>query len=790
MLKRRRFLTMLVTAVLVWCWALPVLGDRPAPEDDAELVARYAPVFYFHPAEVFRPQTVDVIVEEARLRRSRRLWFDVNVFLRLDVFDLVKIESDAGHFLDVWYGDDGSSDLTNYTAHQAYYEAALSPSSGGPPVTVYAHVVRDDRGAAAIQYWALYFYNDWLNKHEGDWEMVQVMFSADGVPEWVVLSQHHGGTRRSWDQAPVEDGTHPVVYVARGSHANYFAGDETFVNRTEVGKALIEIPDRTGSAGRTVPDVILVPDRASLAEDPSLWPGAEWLAYRGRWGEAGPQGDFGGPLGPADKGEQWEQPLAWGMDQPLDTETWYENRLRVEVVGAGGREVQVSLADDAGRWLRRAEQAGNLAILHIDPPAGGVLASIVVPPGTRWDVVATWPDAATGEVTRFRFERVPFGATGRAMLALDAGRTPSLRVDRTAEGASELVLGPDDEASYAASWNAPDLVFVGGMLPADAVGAGLLYALLAAVLPAFAYVGLLYWVDRYEKEPKRLLAAAFIWGAIPAMVIAVMAELFFRLPVYLTGSRALEAARLGLFAPLLQEATKGAVVLFVAWRYWREFDDVLDGIVYGAMVGFGFAMTGNLISYVGSFLLWGFRGLDVKAVSEGLVYAMNQALYTAVFGAGLGLARQARERWQRWTIPLAAFIVSVIAHTLHGFVVRMLIGLSLVSVLAVLVGLVFMGVVAAWSLARQRRCLQVELEGEVPEPLYQTLTTPGARGRARWRALRVSGPNGWWQARRLQELCAELAFKKRDHRRWPEDTRIAGELERLRCGVTELLGAV
>lgn len=60
-------------ALLLLAWAVPVLADEPLPESDEELARRYAPVLYFHPAEVFRPQPVEVIVERARLRQSHRL---------------------------------------------------------------------------------------------------------------------------------------------------------------------------------------------------------------------------------------------------------------------------------------------------------------------------------------------------------------------------------------------------------------------------------------------------------------------------------------------------------------------------------------------------------------------------------------------------------------------------------------------------------------------------------------------------------------------------------------------
>ena len=439
-MRRRALFVLSVLAVMLLACAVPALADDALPEDDLALAQRYAPVLYFHPDEVFRPQPVEVIVEQARLRQSRRLWFDTNVLLNLGVADLLDLESDEGHFLDVWYGDRGSSTYTNYSAHRAYYQALLSPDVGGPPVAVYAHVVRDEvPGIITIQYWAFYFYNDWFNKHEGDWEMVEVILNDAGKPQWVVLSQHHGGTRRPWAQAPVEDSTHPAAYVAQGSHANYFVGDEIYPNGKDIGNERVEIMDRTGSVGRTIPEVILVPRRAEVSQAPSSWPGAEWLPFRGHWGEMAAQGDFGGPLGPADKGTQWETPYAWGMTQPLDTEVWYKNRLRVEVVGAAADEVQVHLTNVIDGALEAADELGNLAILHADPPPAGVKASISVPPGARYDVIARWPDAAAGQVIELHFADVHFVEPGRAVLELERGGETRL----TIEGAG-LVVRPSE----------------------------------------------------------------------------------------------------------------------------------------------------------------------------------------------------------------------------------------------------------------------------------------------------------------------------------------------------------
>jgi RsiW-degrading membrane proteinase PrsW (M82 family) len=740
-------------------------------------------VLYFHPAELFRPQSVDVMVNTARLRQARRNWFDVNVLLHVSISDLFDCDDDS-YALDAWYGDEGASDYKNYSAHHTYYQAVLSPEAGGPPIVAYAHIVRDeDPQHITIQYWLFYYYNDWFNKHEGDWEMVQVVLSSTGEPEWVVLSQHHGGTRRSWSAAQIEEGTHPAVYVALGSHANYFWGEETYPNGTTVGNARLEIMDRTGTLGRIVPDVILIPNREEVKAAPAVWRGLEWLPFCGHWGELAPQSDFSGPLGPADKGDQWERPYAWGMAQPLDADTWYTNRLRVAVTGKAAKGARVTLRAANGDALPSAETLGNVALLHTDPPPDAVIiADIEAPPGLHYGLVATWPDAEASQVTRYRFDDVPLSASGRASLMLRADEPPTLIVAGVPQEAQ-----PTTAELETVTWDAPDLVWLAGILPASDVIKGVTVSLLAGLLPTLLYVGALYWVDRYEKEPKRMLASAFLWGAMPALLVAIAVRLFFQLPVDLLGPEALEAVRAGLVAPLVEEALKGAAIIFIAVRYRLEFDNVLDGIIYGAMVGFGFAMTGNTLSYLGAFLLRGFGGLSSTIFVEGVLYGLNHALYSALFGAGLGYARLARQRWQRWSIPLVAFVLAVVSHALHNLAIRNAVGLNPLTVAATWAGVLVIVVVIVWSLKRQRRCLVTELVGEVPDEVYHTLTIRGGRSRAQWRALWMEGLRGWRRVRRIHQQCAELAFKKMQHRQRPDEPGLLEKVGRLRKAIKALV---
>jgi RsiW-degrading membrane proteinase PrsW (M82 family) len=358
---------------------------------------------------------------------------------------------------------------------------------------------------------------------------------------------------------------------------------------------------------------------------------------------------------------------------------------------------------------------------------------------------------------------------------LQAGEAPQVTLP---EETGEITAASREVQS--ATWDAPDLVWIAGILPATDVLRGLGLSMLATVVPTMLYVGTLYWADRYEKEPKRLLASAFLWGAIPAILVALAVRVFFRLPPELLGPKAIEALQTGLVAPLMEEALKGAVVLWIAWRYRMEFDDVLDGIVYGAMAGFGFAMTGNALSYLGAFLLRGFSGLSNTIFVQGVLYGLNHAMYSAIFGAGLGYARLARKRWQRWAVPLAAFVLSVVVHAVHNLVLQNSMGLNPFTVLITWGGVLVIVVVMVLALRRQKRSLIEELPGEIPEQLYQSMISGDLRRKAYWSALRRGGLRGWRTMRRTNQLCAELAQKKMQYRLRPEDAAVGEEMARLR----------
>jgi hypothetical protein len=181
--------------------------------------------------------------------------------------------------------------------------------------TAYAHVVADPAhpGKLALQYWFFYVFNDWNNLHEGDWEMIQLVFDAATAaealrrpPVEVGYSQHEGAERAAWDDPKLErvGGTHPVVHPADGSHANFY-GEALYLGSS--AQEGVGCDDTRGPTVDVRPAVVTIPSGAAAAR--SRLP---WIAFEGRWGELHPA-FFNGPEGPNLK-DQWTHPITWAQD--------------------------------------------------------------------------------------------------------------------------------------------------------------------------------------------------------------------------------------------------------------------------------------------------------------------------------------------------------------------------------------------------------------------------------------------------------------------------------------------
>ncbi|WP_345185805.1 PrsW family intramembrane metalloprotease [Microbacterium panaciterrae] len=171
--------------------------------------------------------------------------------------------------------------------------------------------------------------------------------------------------------------------------------------------------------------------------------------------------------------------------------------------------------------------------------------------------------------------------------------------------------------------------FVWALGPAASV-IGMLLALVPLTIVFFG----VFFIDRWEPEPKSLVAFAIAWGAIASVGIALLVDLGLTL---LVGQRTGDLSAV-LQAPIVEESAKGLGVFLVFLMARRAFDGPIDGIVYGALVGAGFAFTENIQYFAVSLIEGGTSDLTFTFVLRGLMSPFAHAMFTSVTGFAMGLA--------------------------------------------------------------------------------------------------------------------------------------------------------
>lgn len=327
-------------------------------------------------------------------------------------------------------------------------------------------------------------------------------------------------------------------------------------------------------------------------------------------------------------------------------------------------------------------------------------------------------------------------------------------------------------------------VLVGrGALATEGAGS-VLAALTIPLVPALGVAFVVTALDRYEREPWSLMLGAFLWGALIAIAPALFLErrLVDLLSAAITSLGGLgglaHAAAQALSAGFSEESVKGVglVVLLVLLR--DEFDNVTDGIVYGALIGAGFAMVENFVY----FAVTPRADLGILIFGRVILGWLSHSTFTAFFGAGLGVARETRDRrWQRLA-PLAGFAAALLLHTGFDFVAFGADALATPDLLAhagalfALVTLVAEYIplftaqavllrIALASLAREaetvREYLTSEvLDGVVSSDEYLLLQNAALRDAAERAYALEYGPRAWLTARTLYETMTGLAFRK------------------------------
>jgi ABC-type sugar transport system permease subunit len=595
----------LVVAALLVALAAPVRAGAATPADQ-RLAERYAPILHFEPqpkpcgpGEPYRPTSVDIVLgrEGVELRDPRG-----------------RVVKKAPTAADIFNrGEDWAVDLPGSPFRPGCrFERDYRAWNGDRPPLTYARVATDPGhpGKLAVEYWFFYTFNDSSGKHEGDWEKAQVDFEA-ATPEEALargpyridLAQHAGGERADWhDRRVAKQDTHPLVYVATGSHASYFDRELYLGRGPHEG---FGCDDTTSTTDTVSPRVVVLPEVPHSASSPFAW-----LAFYGLWGQKA-KGLYNGVAGPAAK-EQWSQPIEWA-----------DGLRERSVTIPGTKTLGPTLTNFFCDAVKQSAVAYNWWLVHPIPvfgllmlvPIGGVVATR----RTRWRPASIRPvreHRAGGQILRtalalYKTEPRTFVALGAVLLPMSlltgavqwlffhgTGLETFVALDGKRGGVTILfaVLIGDIGAAFASVITTAGVVVVLDQLDRGRrVGAGeALRATFARIGPLAAGAGIEYGVV--------LLLTLTVVG-IPFAIHRFIRWSLFVQACMVDGSHGRES---------LAKSSR-----LVRGRWWRTFG-------FTALVGVLTVLTGLVFGL--ALLLLTERSLDFINLASSLVYMLTVPL--------------------------------------------------------------------------------------------------------------------------------------------------------------------
>jgi protease PrsW len=348
------------------------------------------------------------------------------------------------------------------------------------------------------------------------------------------------------------------------------------------------------------------------------------------------------------------------------------------------------------------------------------------------------------------------------------------RRDRARLRAAGEVAGRRGGLPEVLTWTATVLMLVGGgglsiaaIVTETGVG-GLVVGVLLSLIPVVAVVATYVWLDRFENEPTSLLAFAFSWGAGVATLGALVINSASMAAIQQAGGTT--TTGVVVVAPAVEEALKGAGVLLILLLNRREFDGIVDGLVYAGLVGIGFAFIEDVL-YLGRTVQTHDGATAMVFVLRCLASPFAHPLFTAATGIGLGIAARTRSAYLWVLAPLAGYLVAVGLHATWNLSTTT--GLRGFMALYVVVQMPVFVIFATLALLARRR------EGTViarhlgtyasagwltTDEVVMLTTLSGRRAAQVW----ASGSGGRRARRamqRFQSAASELAFlRERMHR--------------------------
>lgn len=298
---------------------------------------------------------------------------------------------------------------------------------------------------------------------------------------------------------------------------------------------------------------------------------------------------------------------------------------------------------------------------------------------------------------------------------------------------------------------------------------GVVVGTLAALLPVVPVVAAFLWVDRWEPEPPRMLMGAFLWGAGFAALVALL--------INTSASAVLDAAAgrgagdlFGpvVVAPVVEEFTKGLFLIGLLLFRRREFDGIVDGVVYAGIVAAGFAFSENIL-YLGRAVSEPeSAGVLATLFVRGVASPFAHPLFTCMIGIAAGIAAASRSIGVRVLAMIAGYVAAVVLHALwNGASVLAATPGGFYQIYLFVMVPIFVGLILLVVFARRReaRIVAAQLPGFAAAgwiaPSEVPLLARLSRRRG-WRTLvrRRSGPAAAKAVADYQSAVTELAFMR------------------------------
>jgi RsiW-degrading membrane proteinase PrsW (M82 family) len=317
-------------------------------------------------------------------------------------------------------------------------------------------------------------------------------------------------------------------------------------------------------------------------------------------------------------------------------------------------------------------------------------------------------------------------------------------------------------------------------------------ALFFGFVPMFIFAAFVNWLDRYEKEPKLLLGAAFVWGVVIAGGGAYILNTAFGIGIYaLTGSEgAAEFGTTSIVAPIIEEGLKGLAVLVVFLLFRKEFDSVLDGVIYAAVTAMGFAAIENVLYiYRNGYLEGGWEGFWVLVVIRVILVGWMHPFFTAFTGIGLAIARMTRNVLVKIIAVPTGYAIAVTAHAFHNTFSGLIGGFEglLAGTFIDYLGYGVMLLFIVWMVVYERNILKRNLREEVTNGMISQKQYNTATSFFQTNAHLSALTSGTFRSTsRFYQVCGELAHKKEQLAKLGDENGNRMIIEKLRAELLQL----